>query len=83
MKFRALWSQPSTSRVFFKTFFDFSKMDILKMSKIENQFTFWNSSCQDTKIPKNIILKLKPLMVINLKNTKNQLFKLKDGDNLQ
>jgi len=71
------------TRVFFKTFSDFSKMDILKMSKIENQFTFWNSSCQDTKNPKNIILKLKPLMVIILKKPKNQLFKLKDGDNLQ
>jgi hypothetical protein len=74
MKFRALWSQPSTSRVFFKTFFDFSKMDIFKMSKIENQMTFWNSSCQDKKNYKKYNFKIKTIHGHKFKKHKKNNF---------
>ena len=72
---RAFSSQPSEKRSFFKTIFDFLKMDILKMSKIENQFTFWNSSCQDTKNSEKIIQNLLREMVTNYKNSKNSILR--------
>jgi hypothetical protein len=41
---RAFSSEPQRKRVFFKTFSDFSKMDIKKMSKIEKPGYFLKKS---------------------------------------
>jgi hypothetical protein len=40
MKIRALWSKVPGKRVFFKTIFGFSILDILKMSIFQNQIHF-------------------------------------------
>jgi hypothetical protein len=45
MKMRALCSETPKKKVFFKTLFDFSKMDIKKMSKIEKPGDFLKKIC--------------------------------------
>ena len=42
---RAFWSQMVEKSAFLKSILDFSKMDIKKMSKIENRGYFYFESC--------------------------------------